>query len=125
MEEIEKLQNIKRLEIETWKNSKKSEAIWLEIIDTLENIVKDNSTNIIALTNLGAAYSNFGKYNAALKLLESARDLDFEDKNLYFNIGVVLVNLQRFDEAKNYFKLSKTKKVNELTFEAYIDFQAL
>ena len=58
-------------------------------------------------------------------LLKKAEQLNFMDRNLYFNMGVVLINLKQEMEVKKYFKMASTMEANELTFEAYIDFQAL
>ena len=124
-EELTKLKKVKALETESWKDCAAMERLSHEIVAILEDVLKQNPHNPIALTNLGAMYSNFGRYKEALSLLKKARKLKFEDHNLYFNFGVVYVGLKRDEEARKYFKLSSTVEANDLTFKAYIDFHAL
>ena len=125
MDEIEKLKTAKALEAESWQDSKNMSRLWIEVITILEDVLKHNPENVVALTNLGAMYSNFAKYNDALNLLKKAVALNFEDKNLYFNLGVVSIGLKREKEASDYFIASSKMESNELTFSAYIDFHAL
>ena len=125
MYEIEKLKTAQALEAESWKDSKNMSRLWIEVIAILEDVLKHNPENVITLTNLGAIYSNFAKYNDALELLKKAAALNFEDKNLYFNLGVVLIGLKLEKEASEYFIASSKMESNELTFSAYIDFHAL
>ncbi|MDR2861165.1 MAG: tetratricopeptide repeat protein [Syntrophobacterales bacterium] len=125
MDEIEKLKKARDLETESWKDSKNMERIGHEIIAILKDVLKQNPENVIALTNLGAMYSNFAKYDEAFDFLKQAKNLNFIDYNLYHNLGVVSIGLKREREAKKYFKASSTMETNELTFSAYIDFHAL
>ena len=46
-----------------------------------------------------------------------------KDKNTYFNLGVALINSETQEEHKVYFEKAYKLKENELTYEAYIDFQ--
>jgi len=125
MNETKKLKRVKALEAESWKSCENMERLSLEIIAILEDVLKHNPENVIALTNLGAMYSNFAKYKEALELLKKAKNLNFIDYNLYHNLGVVSVGLKREKTARKYFKASSTMESNELTFPAYIDFHAL
>ena len=124
MEEIEKLRRVKESEAEIWKNSENMEYRSLEIVDLLKGILSENPENMVALTNLGAMYSNMGKYKEALDILKRVEVMNFDDRNLYYNIGVVLANLSQEKEARKYFEVSTTKEPDELTFEAYFDFHA-
>jgi tetratricopeptide (TPR) repeat protein len=99
--------------------------LWLKTAAILEDVIKQNPNNAVALTNLGAIYSNLARYKEALDLLKKARKLNFSDRNLYYNMGIVSVNLMQNREAKKYFTISSTLEANEWTFTAYIDFQAL
>ena len=125
MDEIEKLKRAKELHAEAWKDSKNMKRLSFEVAAILEDVLEQNPNNMVALTNLGAIYSDFARYKEALALLKEAKKLNFRDYNLYHNLGVVSVNLQRDREAKKYFEIARTMKENELTFEAYIDFHAL
>jgi tetratricopeptide (TPR) repeat protein len=123
--ESEKLKRVKYLEAELWKDSENMERRGLEIIEILEDVLKQNPLHPVALTNLGAMYSNFARYDESLELLHKAKQLHFKDRNLYYNLGVVSIGLKREREAKKYFKTSAKMESNALTFEAYIDFHAL
>ena len=125
MDETAKLKKVKKLEAQSWKDSKTMESLQREIVDILEKVLEQNPKNAVALTNLGAMYSNSARYEEALVLLENAQKLGFEDQNLYFNIGVVYVGLEQDRKAIKYFKMSQSLKPNKLTFKAYIDFHAL
>jgi len=122
MTETAKLQKVKSLESELWKDSKNIDNISLEIVNILEGLVVDKFQNPVTLINLGAMYSNLGRHREALKVLREAEDMKVEDSNLFFNLGVVLINLQEADTAKIYFEKSRLLKPGELTFQAYIDF---
>ena len=132
MNEIEKLKRVKELEVESWKDSKSMERKWLEIVAILEDVLKQNPQNVISLTNLGAIFSNLGRYEESLELLKKAEQLNFKDKNLYYNLAVVSIlvdftapSLERERKINQYFETSKTMESNDLTFEAYIDYQAM
>ena len=49
MDEIEKLKRVKELEAESWKDSESMERIGLEIIAILEDILKQNPQNAVAI----------------------------------------------------------------------------
>jgi len=73
-----------------------------------------------------------GRYEESLKLLKKAERLNFKDKNLYYNLAVVSIlvdftapSLERERKINQYFETSKTMESNDLTFEAYIDYQAM
>ena len=125
MDETDKLKKVKKLEAQSWKDSKIMESRHKEIVDILEEVLEQNPKNAVALTNLGAMYSNSARYEEALGLLEKAKKLGFEDENWCFNMGVVFVGLEQDRKAIKYFKMSQTMAPNKLTFKAYIDFHAL
>ena len=115
--------HIKELVEEVWQNDSKYDENYKIIINLLFKELKSNSNDTVALTNLGGAYCDTGKYKEAKELLLKAIELGSEDRNTYFNLGVALMNTQTQEEAKEYFKKSSELKKNELTYEAYIDFQ--
>ena len=125
MDELAILEKVKALEAESWKDCESMERLSPEIVSILEELLERDPQNAVALTNLGAMYSNYARYEEALALLKKAEQLEFADHNLFFNIGVVYICLKQEEEAKKYFKLSSTAATNDLTFEAYIDFHAL
>jgi len=119
------LRKAKALETESWKDSESMDRLWPEVVAVLEDVLEQDPQNVIALTNLGAMYSNLGRYEEALGLLDKAEGMNFKDRNLFNNKGIVFVNLKREDEARKYFKTASKMEPHELTFEAYIDFHAL
>ena len=125
MNELEKLKKANELHDAAWKDSKNMERLTLEAAAILESMLEQNPNNAIALTNLGAIYSNCAQYKEAFDLLKKAEKLNFSDQNLYRNLGIVSIGLKREREAKKYFEIAPTMEEHELTFEAYIDFHAL
>jgi len=115
--------HIKELVEEVWKDDSKYDKNYKEIVKLLKRELKNNPSDIVALTNLGGAYCDTGKYKEAKKVLNKAIELNSNDRNTYFNLGVALMNSQTQEEAKEYFNKSSKLKENELTYEAYIDFQ--
>ena len=125
MNELEKLKKANELHDESWKDSKNMERLTFEAAAMLEDVLKINPNNVVALTNLGAIYADLTRYKEALDLLNKAKKLNFCDQNLYRNLGIVSIGLKRDREAKKYFEIASTMEEHELTFEAYIDFHAL
>ena len=125
MNELEKLKKANELHDAAWKDSKNMERLMLEAAAILEDVLEQNPNNVVALTNLGAIYSNRARYKEAFDLLKKAKKLNFSDQNLYRNLGIVSIGLQRDREAKKHFEIASTMEEHELTFEAYIDFHGL
>ena len=117
--------HIKVLVDEVWKDSSKYDENYDFITSSLLNELNNNPDDIVSLTNLGAAYCDTGKYKQAEEQLRKAIVLGSNDRNTYFNLGVAIINSASQEEAKHYFKESNKLSENELTYNAYIDFQAL
>ena len=115
--------HIKKLVEEVWQDDKKYDGNYKKIIKLLNKELKNNPDDITTLTNLGGAYCDTGKYKEAQRLLRKAIELGSKDKNTYFNLGVALINSETQEEHKVYFEKVYKLKENELTYEAYIDFQ--
>jgi len=108
---------------EIWKDDSKHDVYYKKIVSLLKRELAKNPKDIIALTNLGGAYCDTGRHKEAKVLLKKAIELGSKDKNTFFNLGVALMNTQAQKEAKKYFAKSAKLTENELTYEAYIDFQ--
>jgi len=121
MDETSKFTEVKSLEAKRWRNPDDIDSLNNKIISILSNILLENPQNAIALINLGAIYSDLGRYKEALEKLKVAEKLNFEDHNLYRNIAIVFVYLREEDKAKKYFALSSRFIPNKYTFEAYFD----
>jgi tetratricopeptide (TPR) repeat protein len=89
----------------------------------LKRALKLDKMNTTTLTNIGAVLSNMGKHKEALKILRKAELIGTSDRNLFFNIGVVLMDLSDTTRlnARDYFELASTMEPSIDTFEAYFD----
>ena len=112
---------VKQLVEEVWKDNTKYVENYTLIINSMLKVLEQNPNDIIAMTNLGAAYCDLGKYDKAISVLKKAEHLGSDDKNTLFNIGIALINSASCIEAKKYFKLSQKLKASELTYQAYVD----
>ncbi len=112
---------VKQLVEEVWKDHTKYDENYKLIISLMLKVLDQNPNDIIAMTNLGAAYCDLGKYDEAINVLKKAERLGSEDKNTLFNIGVALINSASQIEAKKYFKSSQKFMANEFTYQAYVD----
>lgn len=78
--------------------------------------------NTVVLTNLGAVLADDNRFTQALKVLRQAEALGSDDANLYFNIGVAMMNLAaERSHARAYFARASELTPGD-TIEAYIDF---
>ena len=107
---------------QVWKNS----ALWKEHYEKAISMFQDalgiDENNPVTLTNLGTALSDSGKHKEALEFLRKAEELGYKDGNLFYAIGVALVNTNaNTDQARQYFKLSQEVDKNAYTFQAYFD----
>lgn len=121
----QRLENVKKLQAKRWDN----EDYWDEINDLLlkelEDILTIEPQNTSALINLGAVLSDAGENENALKVLKIAVDLGSEDKNLYTNIAIVMVDLgMHAEEYHEYLEIAENMDENPLTFKAYFDPQS-
>lgn len=108
---------------EVWKDTSLWEKNYKKAIECFEEALKLDPNNVIALTNLGACFSDCGKHNKALSVLRKAENIGSNDKNLYFNIGVALMNINSTtrQDAKKYFEKATSLQKNSLSIEAYFD----
>ena len=119
---VEKYASLKILEKRRWNDSKNMESIEIEMMSILDNLLGENPDDVISLTNLGALQSDMGNHDKALKTLRLSERLNFNDSNLYKNIGIVMINLADYRHlAKSYFEKSRELPKNEFTFVAYFD----
>jgi|GEM_PF-3063349 len=87
--------------------------------------LKLDRENPITLTNYGAFLCNYGNYTQALIFLRQAELIaGYQDYNLFFNIGVTLVNIsgEARPFAQIYFDKANGLNKSPYTVEAYIDF---
>lgn len=122
----QRLQNVKKLQAKRWDNE---EEHWDEItellIKELDEILLIEPKNTAALINIGAIYSDVGENETAIYYLKQAVQLGSEDKNLYINLAIVMVDMgMHAEEYHEYLEIAEDKKEDPLTFKAYFDPQS-
>ena len=105
-----------------WKDTSLYKNNYSKAIVLFEKALSIEAQNTAALTNLGAALSDTGKHQQALNTLQQAEKIGTIDRNLYFNIGVAMMNLNSFrNQAKPYFEKAQKLTASNQTLEAYFD----
>ena len=119
----QKLQQVKNLYAEAWKNQELWEKNLDEGIEILEKLLNEKPGNTQVITSLGALISDRGRHREALAVLKKAEGKT-SDANLYFNIGVAMMNIsaQTRENARAYFLKAGKMEADPLTIQAYIDF---
>ncbi|WBV61622.1 hypothetical protein PFY12_05735 [Chryseobacterium camelliae] len=122
----QRLENVKKLQAKRWDNEEKH---WDEItellIKELDEILLIEPENTAALINIGAVYSDLGENETAIYYLKQALHLGSEDKNLYINLAIVMVDMgMHAEEYHEYLEIAEDKKEDPLTFKAYFDPQS-
>lgn len=118
----QRLENVKKLQAKRWENEDHWDDINDLLIKELEDILSIESENTSALINLGAILCDSGEYENALVVLKRALDLGSEDKNLYTNLAIVMVDMGiNPEEYHEYLETAENMRENPLTFKAYFD----
>ncbi|QDT25682.1 tetratricopeptide repeat protein [Gimesia panareensis] len=109
-----------------WRDMSLYEKNYLEAIECFHKVLNLDPLNTDALINLGAALSDLGNHQEALKYYHRAEEAGSVDRNLFYNIGVAMMNIDQFtrQEAPKYFQLAADKEPSKKTREAYFDPQA-
>lgn len=120
----QKLEEVVLLSQELWgydpdlaaENLKRAEEILRPLLSTAPG-------NTMVMTSLAAVLCDRGAYDEALRHLKNAEELGSDDRNLFENIGIVLMNKSGVEqsEALKYFQKASLLKANELTITAYFD----
>ena len=118
----QRLENVKKLQAKRWENEDYWDDINDLLIKELEDILTIEAQNMSALINLGAILCDSGEYETALAILKIALDLGSEDKNLYTNIAIVMVDMgMNAEEYHEYLEIAENMSENPLTFKASFD----
>jgi tetratricopeptide (TPR) repeat protein len=122
----QRLQNVKKLQAKRWDNEEEHwDAINDLLIKELDDILLIEPQNTSALINLGTIYSDMGENEKAIYYLKQALHLGSEDKNLYINLAIVMVDLgMHAEEYHEYLEIAEDKQEDPLTFKAYFDPQS-
>ncbi|ASW76106.1 hypothetical protein IQ37_05875 [Chryseobacterium piperi] len=120
-----RLENVKKLQAKRWENDDHWDTINELLIKELDEILSIEPKNTSALINMGAIYSDMGENEKALVYLKTALTLHSEDKNLFINLAIVMIYMEKHqEEYLEYLEEAEDKTENPLTFKAYFDPQS-
>nr|WP_315026825.1 hypothetical protein [uncultured Chryseobacterium sp.] len=120
-----RLENVKKLQAKRWDNEDHWDTLNDLLVKELDEILLIEPENTSALINIGAIYSDMGENEKALYYLKKALDLGSHDKNLYVNLAVVLIYMEKHqEEYLEYLEEVEDKIEDPLTFKAYFDPQS-
>ena len=90
------------------------------IIDSYKKVLKIDSKDIGALTNLGVCYYKMKEYNTSINYTKQALSLNKKDFSLQSNLANAYFKINNFDEAISIYKeLIKNNYINENTYNYY------
>jgi len=120
-----RLENVKKLQAKRWENEDHWDELNDLLIKELDEILLVEPENTSALVNIGAVYSDIGENEKALEYLMTALHLGSEDKNLFINLAIVMVYMEKHpEEYHEYLEEAEDKTEDPLTFKAYFDPQS-
>ncbi|MDR6487616.1 tetratricopeptide (TPR) repeat protein [Chryseobacterium vietnamense] len=120
-----RLENVKKLQAKRWENEDHWDALNDLLVKELDEILLMEPENTSALINIGAIYSDMGENEKALEYLKTALHLGSKDKNLFVNLAIVLVYMEKHqEEYLEYLEEAEDKTEDPLTFKAYFDPQS-
>ncbi|SMO60583.1 hypothetical protein SAMN06265171_103172 [Chryseobacterium rhizoplanae] len=121
----QRLENVKKLQAKRWENEDHWDTLNDLLIKELDEILLIEPENTSALVNIGAVYSDMGENEKALEYLKMALNLGSKDKNLFVNLAIVLVYMEKHqEEYLEYLEEAEDKTEDPLTFKAYFDPQS-
>lgn len=106
-----------------WSDLNLWDANYAKAIALLHEALAIDPDSVVSLINLGAALSDIGKHRQALDVLRRAKTIGSDDRNLYFNIGVAMMNISASTRGRagTFFKKAGDLKPSPHTLEAYFD----
>ncbi|AZA90712.1 Uncharacterised protein [Chryseobacterium nakagawai] len=121
----QRLENVKKLQAKRWENEDHWDELNDLLVKELDEILLIEPENTSALINIGAIYSDMGENERALNYLKMALNLGSEDKNLFVNLAIVMIYMEKHQaEYLEYLEDAEGKIENPLTFKAYFDPQS-
>ncbi|MCJ7933057.1 MAG: tetratricopeptide repeat protein [Chryseobacterium sp.] len=120
-----RLENVKKLQAKRWENEDHWDTLNDLLVKELDEILLIEPNNNPALINIGAVYSDMGENEKALHYLKMALQLGSNDKNLFVNLAIVLIYMEKHqEEYLEYLEEAEDKIEDPLTFKAYFDPQS-
>ncbi|UHO39130.1 tetratricopeptide repeat protein [Chryseobacterium capnotolerans] len=121
----QRLENVKKLQAKRWENEDHWDTLNDLLVKELDEILLIEPENTSALINIGAIYSDMGENEKALDYLKMALNLGSEDKNLFVNLAIVMIYMEKHQaEYLEYLEDAEGKIEDPLTFKAYFDPQS-
>lgn len=121
----QRLENVKKLQAKRWENEDHWDTLNDLLVKELDEILLIEPENTSALINIGAVYSDMGENEKALEYLKMALNLGSEDKNLFINLAIVMIYMEKHQaEYLEYIEDAEGKVEDPLTFKAYFDPQS-
>ena len=121
----QRLENVKKLQAKRCENEDHWDTLNELLVKELDEILLIEPENTSALINIGAIYSDMGENEKALEYLRMALNLGSEDKNLFVNLAIVMIYMEKHQaEYLEYLEDAEGKVENPLTFKAYFDPQS-
>ncbi|WPO91980.1 tetratricopeptide repeat protein [Chryseobacterium sp. HR92] len=120
-----RLENVKKLQAKRWENEDHWDTLNDLLVKELDEILLIEPENTAALINIGAVYSDMGENEKALEYLKTALNLGSKDKNLFVNLAIVLIYMEKHqEEYLEYLEEAEDTIEDPLTFKAYFDPQS-
>lgn len=121
----QRLENVKKLQAKRWENEDHWDTLNDLLVKELDEILLLEPENTSALINIGAIYSDMGENEKAIDYLKMALSLGSEDKNLFINLAIVMIYMEKHQaEYLEYLEDAEGKVEDPLTFKAYFDPQS-
>lgn len=122
----QKLEEVILLSQELWGYPDRAEENLSKAEEILRTLLLIDPDHTIVMTSLAAVLCDRGLYDEALYHLKRAEELGSDDRHLFENIGIVLMNKPggKKAEALKYFEKANRMRANELSLSAWFDPQA-
>lgn len=119
----QKLKQVLRLNQELWGYPDRAEENLSKAEEILRTLLLTDPDHTLVMTSLAAVLCDRGRYDEALQHLKRAEELGSDDRHLFENIAIVLMNKPGGNkaEALKYFEKGFLLKGNELSITAYFD----
>lgn len=119
----QKLEEVILLSQELWGYPDRAEENLSKAENILRKLLLAHPDHMVVMTSLAAVLCDRGRYEEALQHLKKAEELGSDDRHLFENIGIVLMNKPGGKKAGalTYFEKAAQLKANELSITAWFD----
>jgi len=119
----QKLEEVILLNQELWGYPDRAEENLNKAEEILRTLLLTHPDHTLVMTSLATVLCDRGRYDEALQHLKRAEELGSDDRHLFENIGIVLMNKSgaKKAEALKYFEKANRLKANEFSITAWFD----